>query len=149
MAGESSRSLPDVGQVPHQPERHVFPKRQFGKSKVVSRAFQGSWFCKWKWLHYESSNDLAFCYTCVTALKTGKMKIAANVKDSAFIYGGFCNWKDPTRCFSSHEDSATHKAAVEVVITLPKTTGDVGEMLSSTLAAQKRINREYLLKVFG
>ena len=75
------------------------------------------------------------------------MKIAGNVKDSAFIYNGFCNWKDATRCFSGHEDSATHKTSVEVVITLPKTTCDVGEMLSSTLAAQKRTNGEYLLKV--
>ena len=36
---ESSRP-PEVGEVPHQPERHIFPRRQFGKSKVVSRAFQ-------------------------------------------------------------------------------------------------------------
>ena len=56
-------------------------------------------------------------------------------------------WKDATRCFSNHEDSATHRTSVEVVITLPKTTCDVGEMLSSTLAIQKRTNREYLLKV--
>ena len=41
--GESSR-LPEVGEVPHQPEHHIFPRRQFGKSKVVSRAFQGSLF---------------------------------------------------------------------------------------------------------
>ena len=95
---ESSR-LPEVGEVPHQPEHHTFPRRQFGKSKVVSRAFQGSWFKKWQWLHYQSTTDLAFCHTCVTAIKTGKMKIAGNVKDSAFIYNGFCNWKDATRCF--------------------------------------------------
>ena len=38
-----------------------------------------------------SQPDLAFCLTCVTAIKTGKMKIAGNVKDSAFIYNGFCN----------------------------------------------------------
>ena len=68
-AGEVSRSLPEVGEVPHQPERYVFPRRQFGKSKVVSRAFQGSWFHKWQWLHYESTTDLAFCHTCVTAIK--------------------------------------------------------------------------------
>ena len=62
---------------------------------------------KWQWLHYESTRDLGFCHTCVTAIKTGKMKITGNVKDSAFIYNGFCNWKDATRCFSGHEDSAT------------------------------------------
>ena len=46
--------------------------------------------------------------------------------------------------FSGHEDSATHTTSVEVVVTLLKTTGDVGEMLSSSL---KRTNGEYLLKV--
>ena len=32
---ESSR-LPEVGEVPHQPEHHIFPRCQFGKSNVVS-----------------------------------------------------------------------------------------------------------------
>ena len=58
-----SSHLSEVGEVPHQPERHMFPRRQFGKSAVVSCAFQGSWFNKWQWLHYESTTDLAFCYT--------------------------------------------------------------------------------------
>ena len=34
-----------------------------------------------------------------------------------------------------------------MVITLPRTAGDVGEMLSSTLATDKWDNRRYLLKV--
>ena len=55
--------------------------------------------------------------------------------------------EDRRQCFGSHEDSATRKTSVETVITLPKKTCDVGEMLSSTLAIQKRTNREYLLKV--
>ena len=33
------------------------------------------------------------------------------------------------------------------MITLPRTTGDVAKMLSSTLAAEKRDNQCYLLKV--
>ena len=40
VEAESSR-LPEVGEVPYQSERHIFPKSQFSKSKVVSRAFQG------------------------------------------------------------------------------------------------------------
>ena len=43
--------------------------------------------------------------------------------------------------------AVTHKTSVEIVITLPKTTCDLGEMLSSTLAIQKRTNRDYILKV--
>ena len=64
-----------------------------------------------------------------------------------FISGGFSNWKDASRCFSNCEKTATHKRAVEVVINLPKTTVDIGEMLSSTLAAEKHVNQRYLLKV--
>ena len=40
VEGESSH-LPEVGEVPYQPEHHIFPKCQFSKSKVVSHAFQG------------------------------------------------------------------------------------------------------------
>ena len=36
--------LPEVGEVPHQSERRIFPRCQFGKSEVVSRAVQGSLF---------------------------------------------------------------------------------------------------------
>ena len=143
----ASSSLPDVGDKPSQPDRHCFPKRSFGKSKVVHRAFQASWFVKWPWLHYYCSQDVVYCHTCVTAVKSEKLKITGNLKESTFIYGGFHNWKDACRIFSNHESSVTHKNAVDVVITLPRTSGDVGEMLSSTLAVQKRINRQYLMKV--
>ena len=66
MASSSTSAsdiLPDVGEVPDQPERHSFPKCSFGKSKVVHCAFKGSWFLKWQWLHYDSSKDVAFCHT--------------------------------------------------------------------------------------
>ena len=61
----------------------------------------------------------------MTAVKTGKLKLSGHVKESAFIHGVFSNLKDGTRCFSVHENSTTHKTAVEVVITLPRTTGNV------------------------
>ena len=35
--------LPDLPAVPHQPSGFLFPKRPFGKTKVVYRSFQGSW----------------------------------------------------------------------------------------------------------
>ena len=48
-----------------------------------------------------------------------------NVKDSVFVFTGFSNWKDTIITFGSHEKSATHKRAVEGVITLPQRTRDV------------------------
>ena len=53
---------------------------------------------------------------------------------------GFSNWKDGT--IAKHEKSASHTEAVEVVVTLPATTRDVGELLSQQYAAQKVKNRE-------
>ena len=86
----SSRSeLPDVAERPNHLMKFNFPKRQFGKTKIVNRSFQ------WRCLHYDESRDLAYCncHIYVVAIKTGKMQNAGTV-DSAFISRGFCNWKD-------------------------------------------------------
>ena len=48
--------LPEVGEVPHQPERHIFPRRQFGKSKVVGRAVQD---------HCSEHSELVFHAVCL------------------------------------------------------------------------------------
>ena len=81
-------------------------------------------------------------YVC-DSHEDGEDEDHGNVKDSIFIHNIFCNWMDVTRCFSGHEDSANHKTSVdsEVVITLPMTTGYVGEMLSSTLPAQSTLTQ--------
>ena len=71
--------------------------------------------------------------------------------DLAFVSRGYCNWKDATGekgAFSTHQKSATHKRAVEVIFTLPATTGNVGEMLSRAHAWERLENRDYLLKLF-
>ena len=140
--------LPNVGDTANQPLDFNFPKREFGKTKVVRRSFQAQWFAKWPWLHYDSARDLAFCHTCVSAVASGKLSLwAGNVKDSAFLSTGFSNWKDGTVSFSHHTESTTHKTAVELVIMLPNTTGDVGELLSAALAAEKQSNRKCLVTI--
>ena len=72
--------------------------------------------------------------------------IKGNIMESTFV-SGFCNWKDGTRCFSKHEDTSAHKAAVDVSINIPRTSRDVGDMLSSAHTQQKALNRHYLIKV--
>ena len=84
---------------------------------------------------------------CVSALKTGKMKLSGNAKDSAFLSEGFSNWKDATVGFANHEKSATHKRAVEVVVTLSQTHRDIGEILSTSHASEKAVNRRCLMKI--
>ena len=43
---------------PHHPEESFkYPKRSFGKAKIVERSFQPSWFVKWSFLHYDEVAD--------------------------------------------------------------------------------------------
>ena len=138
MASASLGSVPDVSEKPNQPLDFAIPKRQFGKTKGINRSFQAQWFQKFRWLHYDQARDLAFCHTCVSVVKSGKMKSTGNV-DSAFISRGFYNWKDASGekgAFNSHEHSKCHQSAVELVITPPRTAMDVGEMMSSAHSEQ-------------
>ena len=57
----SSSSLPDITDKPNQPDRFDFPRRPFGKTKVVYHAFQASWFKMFQWLHYSTTDDLVYC----------------------------------------------------------------------------------------
>ena len=92
--GKEKLVLLNVGEAANQPLEFNYPKREFGKTKDVRRAFQAQWFAKWPWLHYDTAQDLAFCHTCVTAGASGKLVLSTgNVKDSAFISTGFSNWK--------------------------------------------------------
>ena len=148
MAGPST--LPDVPPEPHQPQNHSFPKWQFGQKNVVNRSFQSSWFGKWKWIHYDAAGDLAYCFICLNGMKSGKVNKGSigHAGESAFISGGFYNWKDATRCFNKHEASLLHKASVDAVITVPQTCSDVGVILSKAHASEKLKNREYVFQVF-
>ena len=76
-------AIPDLPAVPHQPSGFVFPKRPFGKVRVIFRSFQGSWFKEWPFLHYDEAKDAAFCHTCATALKV--KKIRASNAESSFV----------------------------------------------------------------
>ena len=144
-------NLPDIGDKPSQPLSITFPKREYGKSIIVKRSFQSQWFSKWQWLHHDTSRDMAFCHTCVMAVKSNKIT-SLGTGDLAFVSRGYCNWKDATGekgAFNTHQKSATHKRAVEVMFTLPATTGNVGEMLSQGHARERLANRNYLLKLFS
>ena len=57
---------------------------------------------------------------------------------------GLSNWKDTTVAFKKHLQSKSHIEAVEVVVTLPKTTKDVGEQLSRAHRAEKEQARDML-----
>ena len=151
MASSGSGSqlpTPAIGDKPHQPSFFHFPQREFGKASVVKRSFQRQWFDRWSWLHYDEDRDLAFCFTCVVAYLNNHLQ-SAHCLEQTFISSGFSNWKDATAKFAKHEGSRCHKDSVLKTITLPATTSDVGEMLSSQLAKERLERRKCLLKLLS
>ena len=138
-------NYPVISGKPHQPVRFEFPKRDFGKQVVVKRSCQSAWFMKWTWLHYHEDDDnYVFCHTCVKAFK--ELKMPTRNAEDAFVIRGFHNWKLATASFRQHEASACHREAVERIFTLPATTTDVGEALSTAHAQE---NRQCLLKILS
>ncbi len=75
----------DIADSPRQPGPDFkFPKRSFGKTKIVYRSFQQSWFSKWRFLHYREDNDTVFCHTCLKMFKE-KKDMTASKADGAFV----------------------------------------------------------------
>ena len=58
--------------------------------------------------------------------------------EPTIITTDFSNWKDATTKVSKDEGNLCHKESVLKTITLPTTTCDIGEMLSSQLAKERR-----------
>ena len=70
---------------------------------------------------------MLFCSVCVSALKSKKM--VKSTGDLAFTVKGFSNWKDGTIGIKKHEVSGSHKGALQVMVVIPSTCRDVGDML--------------------
>ena len=87
MAGGSPRfeDIPDLPANPHQPHLTAFPKRSFGKAKLVYRSFQASWFKEFPFLHYDEAKDVAFCHTFTTAIRQKKIRTGS-------VDGSFVSW---------------------------------------------------------
>ena len=83
----------------------------------------------------------------MSALKSKKMERSRG--DLSFTSKGFKNWKDATISFKNHEASASHKDALQVMVVIPLTWQDVGEMLSQEHAREKSENRQCLLRILS
>ena len=128
----------------------TFPSRSFGKDKSgkeIKRSFQLSWYEKYKWIHYDSLHDAAFCFTCMKAVNENL--VTSTKAEDNFTKIGFTNWKkalEKGRGFDKHEQSESHKEATDRFIVIPKTTaGDIGELLSSSYCIDKFNSRKILL----
>ena len=105
--------------------------------------FQASWFHRFSWIHYDATDDSAFCFLCCKAVKGKKMGLT-RLSEASFLKG-FTNWKGATRVLVKHESSNFHKATTEAQMA----TNEVADMLSPAAATEKKNNRKYLLKIIS
>ena len=140
--------LSSLENLPDQPRRFSFPQREFGKQSKVKRSFQPSWFDRWTWLHYRADNDSVVCFTCLRAVAHSLKRLQwSSNADQAFLAKGFCNWKNACVKFGSHQASRCHMEAVLKMVSLPATTQDVGESLSSQHQSEKLERRLCFIKI--
>ena len=66
---------------------------------------------------------------------------------ACFICSGYTNCKDAMCAFKRHEASDMHKAAIKVIVTIPKTTKDIGAPLPEGYKQEIKTNRQMLLKI--
>ncbi|XP_045167705.1 zinc finger MYM-type protein 1-like [Mercenaria mercenaria] len=137
----------DIPPIPNQPKTFKFQERTFGQKNPVNRSFQPPWFANRTWLHYDETNELAYCHVCMVAHRDGKLS-SSNL-DKAFNINGFSNWKDASVSLKKHESSGCHHESVEKLVTLPEVTKDIGETLSNAHAEEKSDNRESLSKILS
>ena len=101
---------------------------------------------RYPWLHYDATNDSAFCHVCLKADKESKF-LSSTKRDPAFVCKGYTYWKDANSAFQKHQQSHCHREANEVVIILPKVSSDVVELLSHKHHEEKEKNKKMFLKV--
>ena len=136
--------IKDMPEHPFQPVSFKFPLRSFGKTTVVRRSFQSSWFHRWKWIHYDATVDAAFCFSCCKAASQGKVKLTG-LTEGSFTNKGFTNWKDANRIFAKHESSDVHKQSTMCI----SSNTDIAELLSTQHAREKEQNRNYFLRILS
>ena len=65
------------------------------------------------------------------------------------VINRYSNWKDATVGFRNHELSGCHREAVEVIISLPATTMNIGAHLCRQYTQEKELNRKMLIKILS
>ena len=84
------------------------------------------------------------CFYCLVAEKR-RLPVTANW-DITFSRKGFSNWKKVLEKFGN---AVSHRKAVELTLTIPSTTKDVGEIMSVAYAEKKAENRQMLIIILS
>jgi hypothetical protein len=109
---------------------------------VNNRRFRAEWYSMYEWLEYSLKLDRAFCFPC-------RLRNDSRY-ETAFILDGFCQWKNGTMRFNSHQAADFHKIAFErwktAVHNLNNNT-DVLKSLDQQHSKQASENRMYLKEI--
>ena len=89
------------------------------------------------------------CFVVYVLVPLNPKKMGKSRGDLAFTVKGFSNWKDGTIGIKKHEVSGSHKGALQVMVVIPSTCRDVGDMLVKQHKQEKKDNRQCLLKIIS
>ena len=130
---------------PHQPRDVEFPSKLYGK---VKRRFQGCFFDKHPWLHWNANEQAVYCHVCrnVHVLKL-KLLTLSKHGDHAFSVTGYQSWKTPTLDFKKHENSEKHRECVQKWLQHVKGV-DVDAQVCSQKRKEQQVYAKALQRIF-
>ena len=86
-------------------------------------------------------------FVTIVGKQSKKVNWKATSKDVALFTKGFNNWKDATNCFHCHEQCKCHLESLEIIVKLPNSVPNNGEVLSTAHAHGKSTNRKIFFKI--
>ena len=125
--------------VKHIPKQSLVSKN--GK-RVLS--FQAGWFAQFPWLHYCSEVQGVLCFHCAKA-EASNLSDLAKKRETAFTVDGFRNWKKAIEKFKDHQNSQSHRFAMQQLVQSSK---PVDEQLSSQRSISRQQGRHCLSVIF-
>lgn len=114
-------------------------------SKFSGRRFRCAWIEQYPWIKYAEAEDKVYCDLCQKCDTMGLLTFSTK-RDSAFTSAGFSNWKHATETFQSHEQSLTHKEAVNKINAANKGI-NVKSQIIDAHSQQMLLARTALLKI--
>lgn len=104
------------------------------------------WVQTYEWLTYNAHLDKAFCSVCKSAYKDLKLPYVESAP-TAFISGGFSNWKKAIEKFKTHESSQVHLKAV-IAILAQRSDTNISDIMSQQTQQCRMDARHSLVKIF-
>ena len=114
------------------------------KAKSHSRMIQSRWYELHPWISVCTSKYRIYCSTCLTAKEQGLLN--TKYKQTAFVDGGFSNWKKALSSFRIHESSSMHKDSILKLTAQNKGVG-IDAQLSAQLSSDQKHHQLMFIKL--